>query len=142
MQPVLPLCRTPLRTARGPLRLRGILDRVGSVDDGTERSVHRVRATKRANSSGSTIATAKDRRAFSAYLPRGSRLALEKSTSGISRSERLVGSVSFGIGSPFALRGSSGTDDPNDTAGHHLREHQEERPAELRLTDQDQPIRT
>jgi hypothetical protein len=37
---------------------------------------------KRANSSAATIATAKDRRAFSAYLPRGSRLALEKSTSG------------------------------------------------------------
>jgi hypothetical protein len=45
---------------------------------------------KRANSSGSTVATAKDRRAFLAYLPRGSHLALEKSTSGISRSERFL----------------------------------------------------
>jgi hypothetical protein len=89
----------------------------------------------RANSSGSTIATAKDRRAIAAYFPRGSRLALEKSTSGISRRERLVGSVSFGIGSPFALRGSSGADDPNDTARDALREDDEDGPAELRLAD-------
>jgi hypothetical protein len=43
-------------------------------------------------------------------------LAFEKSTSGISRSERLVGSVSFGIVSPLTFRGPSGADDPDDTA--------------------------
>ena len=64
-------------------------------------------------SSGSTIATANDRLAFAAYLPRGRRLALEKSTSVISRSERLLGSVSFDIGSPLALCRSPRADDSN-----------------------------
>jgi hypothetical protein len=96
---------------------------------------------KRANSSSSTIATAKNRRALSTYLPRESRLALEKLTSGISRSERLIGSFYFRISSPLVFRGSSGTDDPDDTARHALREDDEHRPAELRLADADRTHR-
>jgi hypothetical protein len=83
---------------------------------------------KRATSSGSTMATAKDRRAFSAYLPRGSRLALGEVDLG-DLLQRALGRFSLlRHGSPFALRGSSGTDDPDDTArrafdAHHFAHH-------------------
>ncbi len=66
---------------------------------------------------------------------------MEKSNSGISRNERLVCSVFFGIGFPLAFRDSPGADDADHTGCDTLREDDEDRSAEPRLADQNGPIR-
>jgi hypothetical protein len=60
-----------------------------------ERSVHGLRPTKACKKLRFDERDHEKSARLSAYLPRGNRFAVEKSTSGISRNELLVGSVSL-----------------------------------------------